>query len=394
MQAVILSAGEGLRLRPFTISKPKGMIKVANKPILEYVINALAENNIRDIIIVVGYKKESVMSYFEDGKNFEVKISYVEQEKPLGTANALSKAKNLIRDEFLVLSGDNIVEGHAIAQLIKNKANSILLTESETPSKYGVVILEKGKIKEVFEKPEEKISNLISTGVFLFTPKIFKYIERVAKIGKHDLTSAIQEMLKEDEIKGVETKHSWKDAVYPWDLLSLNFFGLNKMKINLAGTIEKNVFMRGNISIGRGSLIRSGTYILGNVIIGSGCEIGPNVVIFPSTSIGDNCKIGSFTEIKNSMIKSNVSIGSFSTISNSIIGEGTIIKSHFIAEGGKAEVKVHNYHEVENIGAIIGNDCFIGENVLVDSGIIINANCRIEGNKRISKNVEQNSLIV
>lgn len=394
MQAVILSAGEGLRLRPFTTSKPKVMIKVANKPILEYVINSLAENNIREIMIVVGYKKESVMSYFGNGSEFNVKINYAVQEKPLGTANALSKAKIFVKDDFLVLSGDNIIESNAITELIKSGANSMLLTESEIPSKYGVVILEKGKVKNIFEKPQEQISNLISTGVFLFSKKIFKYVEKMEKQGKHDITSSIQEMLCFDEIKGIEVKNAWEDAVYPWDLLTLNFLALNKMKVFLNGTIEKNVFMKGNVAIGERSIIRGGTYILGNVIIGKGCEIGPNAVIFPSTSIGDNCKIDSFTEVKNSIIKSNVNIGSFSTISNSIIGEGTTIKSHFIAEGKKAEVKVHEYHEVENIGAIIGDDCFIDSNVIVDSGVMISANCRIEGNKRISKNVERNAIVV
>jgi len=104
-QAIILAAGEGQRLRPFTAAKPKVMLPVANKPILEYVVRALAGNNIRDIVLVVGYRKDKVMSYFGDGHDFGVRIRYVEQRQQLGTAHALRQAEDLAAEEFLVISG-------------------------------------------------------------------------------------------------------------------------------------------------------------------------------------------------------------------------------------------------------------------------------------------------
>ncbi len=112
MKAVILAAGEGTRMRPFTRGQPKVMLSIGNKPILEYLINALAKNGIRDLIMVVGYRKERIMSYFGDGKDWKVNIKYVHQEKQLGTANALKTAEKDLKNEknFLLVAGDNIVD--------------------------------------------------------------------------------------------------------------------------------------------------------------------------------------------------------------------------------------------------------------------------------------------
>ena len=153
MKAVILAAGEGTRLRPFTTSEPKPMICIANRPILEYAIEALAKNGITEITIVVGYKKERIMTHFRDGKDLGVKISYVEQKKRVakaGTAYALSMVKGKVKGDFLLLPGDNIISPSLIGDLLMKKGKyRIVITESETPSKYGVVELSGGSVKSI-----------------------------------------------------------------------------------------------------------------------------------------------------------------------------------------------------------------------------------------------------
>ena len=144
-QAVILAAGEGKRLRPFTETMPKVMLPVANKPIIEYVIEAVKQCGVTEIIIVVGYKKEVIMEYFKDFKN--VKITYVFQEKQLGTSHALLQAEKLLDKKFIVLSGDNIINYQSILRLIDNKSDfAILIKEHPQPSKYGVVYIENKKL--------------------------------------------------------------------------------------------------------------------------------------------------------------------------------------------------------------------------------------------------------
>ena len=143
MKAVILAAGEGKRLRPFTETMPKVMLPVANRPILEYVVDALKNSGIKEIIIIVGYKKEVIMEHFKDYE--DAKIKYVTQDKQLGTAHALLQAKKQIKtsESFLVLSGDNIIDQKSILRLIENKAEySMLIKEHAHLSKYGVVFIE------------------------------------------------------------------------------------------------------------------------------------------------------------------------------------------------------------------------------------------------------------
>ncbi|MEM3342530.1 MAG: nucleotidyltransferase family protein, partial [Thermoplasmata archaeon] len=190
MKAVILAAGEGIRLRPYTSNKPKGMIRVANNPILHYIIDALKGNGIREIIMVVGYAREKIMNYFGNGSAFGVSITYVEQKKQIGTAHALYHARSFLDSEFLVVAGDNIIDKAAVSELISNHGKvSVGLTVSETPSQYGVVSMDGPVIKNIKEKPEKAESNIISTGLYIFPPQIFDIIENMLEQSRFDITS-------------------------------------------------------------------------------------------------------------------------------------------------------------------------------------------------------------
>jgi len=192
VKAVILAAGEGIRLRPLTLYKPKVMIKVANKPILEYVVRALAQNRIKDILMVVGYRRERIMTYFEDGQKFGVNIEYEVQDKQLGTAHALSLVEGKTGDGFLVLPGDNIPDPSIVRDLVASGVpNSIAVTESSQPSKYGVVLLRGKQVTKIVEKPESLMGNLISTGLLYLSDKIFGCIRQCAEQGSHDMTAVL-----------------------------------------------------------------------------------------------------------------------------------------------------------------------------------------------------------
>ncbi|MFA5367620.1 MAG: nucleotidyltransferase family protein, partial [Dehalococcoidia bacterium] len=148
-QAVILAAGEGQRLRPFTTYKPKPLISIANKPILQYIIEALAINGLRRIVMVVGYKKEQIQDYFGSGSNFGVDIEYVVQRQQLGTGNAIKQAKDCLQNDFLVLAGDNIIDSNTIASFIQRTPNALLVKESQDVTKYGMVLLDKDKVQAI-----------------------------------------------------------------------------------------------------------------------------------------------------------------------------------------------------------------------------------------------------
>ncbi len=396
-KAVILAAGEGKRLRPFTESVPKVMLPVVNKPILEYVIEAVKENGIHDIILVVGYKKESVMKYFQDGKKFDVSIEYVAQEKQVGTGHALFQAESFIEGEFFVLPGDNIIDAHSISLMSKNKYERSLLVEySSNPSKYGVVEIENGVVKHIVEKPEKAEESMVSTGIYKLQPTIFKTIKECLDDGKNALTTAVEVSIKKGEkIQAIKGRGKWMDIVYPWDLLSINGKVIQDISASTSGKIEKNVIINGIVFIGSDTIIHPGCYISGPVIIGEGCEIGPHVCIFPSTSIGNNVTIHPFSEIRNSVVMDEVAIGSHSTISHSVIGEGCHISSHFTTLVGKSMMYIENeIHEIDDIGSFIGNGCTIKENVIAQEGKTIGKNCIINPLKIIDRNIPGGSNVM
>lgn len=395
MKAVILAAGEGMRLRPLTVSEPKVMIPIANRPILEYVVESLVRNELRDIVMVVGYKKERIMSHFEDGRRFGARIEYVVQEKQLGNGHALLCAKDRLQGEFLVLPGDNVVDARAVGDLLRSGAcPGALVVESENPSKYGVVTLEKGEIKSVHEKPSEAISNIILTGVYCLTDQIFKYIEQCIAEGEYGLSNAVQASLASQSVKPVFSDGLWIDAVYPWDLLELNAAALENLPVRTAGKVEPQVVLHGPVGIGEETIIRAGTTIYGPVLIGEGCEIGPNVTIFPSTSIGNGVTIEPYTVVKNSIVMNNCSIGAHSYLSHCVLGYGVKSRSHLMAPGAEAYVNISDeFYKVPHIGSILGEDSSFGTGVSVEPGTIVGAGCKISSGSRVTRNLPNKALV-
>jgi len=387
VQAVVLAAGEGQRLRPFTANKPKVMIKVANKPILEFVIEALREVGILDVIIVVGYKKSRIIDYFENGSKWGVKIEYAIQHQQLGTAHALKQAEKYIKDDkFLVLAGDNIIDPETIKRI--REPWTLAYKESDEPSKYGVVVISNNTVKEIVEKPKEPISNLVNTGIYCFTPEIFEIIE-----DSTDLISVINSMIEDGyKFKCIEA-NLWMDIVYPWDIVRVNDFAMKFSGKKMAGKIEQANII-GDVSIGKNTIIRGNTYIKGPVTIGENCEIGPNAVIMPSTSVGDNVRIGVFSYIENSVIADNVVIAPGSFIKDSVIDRGCIIRPKFTTLSDFAEIKIGDeYHRIKT-GVFIGESCNIGANVVAEPGTIIGNNTTVSSLKIVRGVIPDNSNLV
>ena len=396
MKTVVLAAGKGARMGPFTASRPKGMIPVANKPILEYVIAALVENNLRDIVMVVGYQREGIMSYFDDGRRFGAKIEYVSQTKQMGTAHALWETRAKLDGKFIVLNGSNIVDAHAVADLVRQEeVPAVLITESDEPTKYGSVIEEDGYLLRLIEKPTEPVSNLINTGMYILDEEFFKLGEPLIKAGKFDIPSILQNIAEQGRVKVARTEGQWADALYPWDLLGLNASALVGTGDSRAGRIEKDVHFQGKVLIGEGSIIHSGTYIGGPTVIGEGCEIGPQVVIKPSTSIGMNVRIGPFTHVENSILMDHVSIGPGSIVSSSVVGKGSNLGTRFTSLTGPASVEVEGeWHRVETIGALLGDDVTMAGGIVVEPGAIVGTRCKVGAMVRVRGNVPNGSTVV
>jgi bifunctional UDP-N-acetylglucosamine pyrophosphorylase/glucosamine-1-phosphate N-acetyltransferase len=383
LKAVIIAAGEGKRMRPLTHNKPKVMLPVAGKPILEHLLGEMKLSGIDKFVFVTGYGEEKVKEYFGSGSKWGVSIEYLTQVDQAGTADAVRTAENSVDDRFVVANGDIIIESGDIKALVEGSGNTMSLFEVENPEELGTVVVEDGYIKHIYEKVDKPPSNLANAGIYLFNKDIFEAIARtsLSPRGEYELTDSIQ-WLADNNIKVAYQKLGhWLDLSYPWELLMVNETILANLKSEIQGEVEDNVALKGTIYIGKGSVIRSGSYITGPVTIGEDCDIGPNCYIRPSTAIGNGCHVGAAVEIKNSIIMDRSKVPHLSYVGDSVIGEDCNLGA-----GTKvANLKLNNKEIVvdgkntgrRKLGVIMGDGVETGINTSINVGTVIGSNSRI-----------------
>ena len=398
MKAVILAAGEGRRCRPLTQTRSKVMLPVGNRPFMEHVINALAENGIQDLYIVVGYQKERVMDYFEDGIDFGVNITYLEQNELLGTAHALGKAEDYIVEPFLVVNGDNLIDSRAVSELISARGDNVILAALRRHSgDYGVLMVEQERVKAIVEKPGRPCSGILNTGAYKFSPEIFQDIHNtpLSERGSYELTETISQMIAGGrEIVPLIGKGVWADAIFAWDLLHANAMALGLKDMKIEGEVEEGAKIKGPVEVGEGSIIRSGSYLVGPVSIGEDCDIGPGVVILPSTSIGDSARIGPHSEVRNSIIMNDARIGSGAIISDSVVGASSILGDQMVVESGPCVVEVEETFLRAEFGAILSDNVTAGARVMSHAGTVVGSGARIDSGCAIRGNIERESRVM
>lgn len=395
LKAIILSAGEGSRMRPLTLTKPKTMLPVAGKPIIQYNIESLRDNGITDILLIVRYKEEMVRNYFGDGSDFGVNIFYKTQKDFLGTANAISYGEDFIDDSIIVLNGDIILDDEIIHEIIK-KYNYLtpdtlmLLTEVEDPSAFGVVEIENGNIKSIVEKPkrEEAPSNLVNAGIYIFNKDIFDKIRKteISERGEYEITDSVSLQIKDNKtVIGHKTSKDWIDVGRPWELIEVNEDLIGKLKTEIKGTIEDGAFIHGEVFLDEGSVIKAGVYIEGNVYIGKNCDIGPNSYIRGNTYFGDNVHVGNAVEIKNSIIMENTNVSHLSYVGDSVIGSNCNIAAgtniaNLRFDNATIKTKIKN-QKIDSgrrkLGAIIGDSVKTGINSSFSPGVKVGHNSTI-----------------
>ncbi|MFZ2072032.1 MAG: bifunctional sugar-1-phosphate nucleotidylyltransferase/acetyltransferase [Halobacteriota archaeon] len=398
MKVIILAAGEGKRMRPLTYERPKVMLPIAGKPILEHLLVEAKEAGLNDFIFVVGYHDETIRDYFGNGADWNVGIQYVTQKEQLGTADALRRTEHLVEDKILMLNGDTIVSAEDIKQVITGEL-TLGVIGVPNPEEYGVVETEGERILRIHEKMREPPSNLINAGVYLLDENIFTALSKTVKSkrGEFELTDSLQLLINEGISIVCKRIEHWIDVSYPWDLLVANEHLIKKISREVRGELEENVWLKGEILIGEGTVVKSGTYIEGPVVIGQDCEIGPNSYIRPNTSVGDNCHIGNAVELKGSIIMDDTKIPHFSYVGDSVIacrcnlGAGTKIAN---LRFDNAHVRAKGLDTGRRkFGAIISDGVSTGINASIDAGAIIGNNTLVGPGAFASGYIERNSRI-
>lgn len=366
-KAMVLAAGLGTRLRPLTdlISKP--MAPIVNKPVMEHIIELLEQHNFKDIVCNLHWYPEVIKNYFGDGSRWGVNITYSFEEELLGTAGGVKKVEDFFEGKtFLIMSGDALTDINLtdLMEYHKKKGGigTLVLTEVEDTSQYGVVLLDENKKIYGFQEkplPGEAKSNLANSGIYVFEPEIFKYIPE----GKF---------------------YDFGKNLFP-DLLDkgVSYYGyIHKQYWNDVGTLDE--YQQGNFDALEGKVkvkIR-GKQIKEGVWIGRNCKIQEDVVIIPPVCIGDNCTIKKGAKL-------------FGPI---ILGDNTVVDERAVMYRGIKWGSGYIGKDTSLIGAIIGFDAkikskasvlekaVIGSKSVIENGIIIHPSVKIMSNEVININ--------
>ncbi len=354
MKGLILSGGKGTRLRPLTHTSAKQLVPVANKPVLFYGIEAMAEAGIEDVgIIIAPETGGEIREAAGDGSRFGVRIEYIEQDAPLGLAHAVLTAEDFLGESpFVMYLGDNLLRNGIVALVDTFRTEQpdalILLTPVPDPEHYGVAELDgDNRVARLVEKPEEPKTDLALVGVYMFTPAIFEAARAIEPSSRNELeiTDAIQHLVDSGLRVDPHIVHGWwKDTGQVQDMLEANRLILDDLDERVAGELVESR-VEGRVVIEEGARLER-TTVRGPAVIGAGSRL-VDAYIGPYTAIGENVTIEN-AELEHSIVMSGSTITQVDhRIEASLIGKDVRIargpalpKAYRFVVGDSADVQI------------------------------------------------------
>jgi mannose-1-phosphate guanylyltransferase / phosphomannomutase len=357
MKAVIMAGGEGTRLRPLTSNTPKPMLPIANRPMMEHVINLLKRHGIDEIVVTVAFLANNIKTYFGDGSEFGVTMHYAHEATPLGTAGSVGNARELLDERFLVISGD-VITDIDLGKIIsfhdeKNALATIGLTPVDNPLEFGIVITrEDGSIERFLEKPTwgQVFSDTINTGIYVFEPEIFDYI---ATTGQVDFSSEVFPRILADgkPLYGAIAEGYWEDVGTLEAYLSSHKDVLDQLvDLDIPGFRVND-----GVWLGEGAEISPDAVVQGPVVIGSGCRVEAGSKLGEYTVLASNTRVMHDVQIERSVVHEHVYIGPGSRLRGAVIGRNSSVRTNARVDEG----------------AVTGDEVFIGNDAIVGAGVKI-----------------------
>ncbi len=350
-----MAGGEGTRLRPLTSNLPKPMMPLANKPMMEHVVDLLRRHHFEEIVVTLAFMPDAIRNYFGDGSEFGVHIQYATEEVPLGTAGSVRNAAEALDDRFLVISGDVLtdIDLDKVVAFHEEKGAmaTIGLVPVENPLEFGIVITrEDGSIERFLEKPSwgQVFSDTINTGIFVLEPTIFEHIAPDRSV---DFSSDVFPVLLRQGLPlfGAVADGYWEDV----------------------GTLEAYVSAHKDILDQRVEVDVPGFEVSGGVWMGEGAEVHPDAVIDGPAVVGDNARVGAGVRLgEYAVLGANVKVRDGAEVRRSIVhdnaylGEGVRLAGAVI---GRA-CDVRRGARCED-GSVVGDECFIGEDAVIGTGV-------------------------
>jgi mannose-1-phosphate guanylyltransferase / phosphomannomutase len=355
VKAVIMAGGEGTRLRPLTSNAPKPMLPVANRPMMEHIVGLLRKHDFDDIVVTVAFLAQAIQTYFGDGSEFGVKMTYATENTPLGTAGSVGNARELLDERFLVISGDVLTDIDLSAILAfhdeRDAMATIGLVHVENPLEFGIVITrEDGSIERFLEKPTwgQVFSDTINTGIYVLDPEIFKYIDRDKQV---DFSSDVFPRLLADGqgLVGAIASGYWEDVG------TLDAYLRSHMDV-LDGRVTLDIpgfKIAEAVWLGEGAEVHPDAQVVGPAVIGPGCRVEAGTRLGEYTVLGSNVRIRGDADLERVVIHDNAYIGEGARLRGAVVGRSCDIRGHARLEEG----------------VVLGDECFVGENSVLAAGV-------------------------
>ncbi len=366
MKAVILVGGQGTRLRPLTLAKPKPMVPLANKPFVAYVLEHLKEHGIVDIVFSMGYLPEGIEAFFGDGSGFGVNLTYVVEDHPLGTAGAVKNVEEHVRnDDFLVLNGDILTDLDISDMIEKHRAReavgTISLTPVEDPTAYGLV--RTGPEEEVLgflEKPswDQIDTNLINAGTYILRNEV---LDMIPAGSEYSFERGVFPRLVGKGLYGYSSAAYWMDIGTPEKYLQAHYDILEKnVETSVSHCLDNDfVCLQGTVRL------ETGAKIVPPVIIGKGTTIHAGARVGRMAVIGAGCSIASGCAIEESIIQDGVSLERGVRVSQSIVACGASVGAGSVVAGGS----------IVGDDASIGADNMLTNHIRIYPGTVVKEGC-------------------
>ncbi len=376
MKAVVMAGGFGTRIQPLTNSRPKPMLPIINRPMMEHTMMNLKELGITEFIVLLYFKPEIIKEYFGDGSDFGIKITYVVPDDDYGTAGAVKLAQEYIGDDnFIIISGDlvtdfdfqKIFDYHAE----KKSKLTITLTSVDNPLEFGVVIAnEEGKIEKFLEKPSwgEVFSDTINTGIYVIEPEILEYIP--ANENFDFAKDLFPRLMREGiDLMAGHAEGYWRDVGNPESYRDV-YDDILTGKIALKMSPVEQRFPDGVLYSDEPYTLDSSVEIIGKVILGKDVQIKKGVKL-NNVVIGDNVTIGAESKIRNTVIWDDVKIGRNAMLDGCVICNNNVLGKNVTAKAG----------------LILAEGCEIGQLVKVEQDVTIWPDKVIEDASIVSNSV-------
>jgi len=374
VKAVIMAGGEGTRLRPLTSNQPKPMMPLANRPMMEHIVELLKEHGFDDIVVTVAFLANNIRNYFGDGSEFGVRMVYATEETPLGTAGSVRNAMQELRDErFLVISGDVLtdIDLSAIVKFHEEKdaLATIGLKAMENPLEFGIVITrEDGSIERFLEKPGwgQVFSDTINTGIYVLEPGIFDFIAPGVPV---DFSSDVFPSLLDasESLFGYVAEGYWEDV----GTLEA-YVKAHQDVLDRKVAVQPPGFDLGHgVWLGEGTEVDPGAKIEGPAVIGDYCRIQAGAHIREYTVLGSNVSVGSDAYLERSIVHDNAYLGNGVRLRGAVVG-----RSSDLRKGARCDE-----------GVVLGDECFVGEHAVINPSVKVYPFKTVEANAVINSSI-------